>query len=191
MLLINYSAWVQIVAGPGFRKTEHPFQARSYYCIFHAKLPALWKEVRNKLHFYTQVLHQGVRRDHFEHIFRNDQEFSMEALKRRRRWCLMLSCSLNLFYHHWLAVLRKLQDEELSALSTNKYILHAYFFFFMELQGNIDNLKLVWAEEMNHQISAERMKTIILAAESSTRSLLNISGKWWWDIFTGWICKTK
>lgn len=40
----------------------------------------------------------------------------------------MLSCSLNLFYHHWLAVLRKLQDEELSALSTNKYILHAYFF---------------------------------------------------------------
>lgn len=73
---------------------------------------------------------------------------------------------------------RKLQDEELSPLSTNKYILHVlFFFFFRELQGHIDNLKLVWAEEMNHQISAERMKAIMLAAESSTRSLLNISGK--------------
>lgn len=50
-------------------------------------------------------------------------------------------------------------------------------FFYTELQGNVDNTKLVWAEEMNHQISAERMRTVMLAAESSTRSLLNISGK--------------
>lgn len=58
-----------------------------------------------------------------------------------------------------------------------KYEYFACAFFYRELQGNIDNTKLVWAEEMNHQISAERMRTVMLAAESSTRSLLNISGK--------------
>lgn len=44
-------------------------------------------------------------------------------------------------------------------------------YFFTEVQGNIDKLKLVWAEEMNHQISAESIKTIMLTAESSARSL--------------------
>lgn len=37
-------------------------------------------------------------------------------------------------------------------------------YFFTELQGNIDKLNLVWAEEMNHQISAESMKTRMLRA---------------------------